>query len=206
LEERILAIEVDVDRPSRLRERAGDARHGLRDDGRHERTKVEPEVETRGVGCAVRDRTERTADADAVEVVGKRVGEANDDLILIRRVIHLDAAGHDRHVVAVAKWISRTAAAHDRDPAERGRIDLHAGPETQRDLLRRVVEFDRPGVHILDVERGRAFRERRDEVERHDPALFELLDLVAAAPFEATNGATTTPPAIEEFVNGRRPR
>ena len=207
--QRIIAVEINLDRVAVLRKRRPRPRHRLRNDRHDEGTHVDPEVETPRSGRVVGDRLEPGADRDAIRVIGQRLRKPDHDLVFIRQSVDRDAARDDRDVglgAGAAKAVAGPAAPHDRDRPERTRIDLDARAELQRDLLRSLGErLDR----LADLEEGIVARGGvgRHEVKRHHAALFELLELAPTLPRGAVaNGAASDFSAVgEEFPNGSQP-
>ena len=214
LAEWILAVEIDGDRVAVLRQAAARASERLRHDRLHERTEVEAEVEIEGAAAAegfgrggsLRNGLEPAADHDPVGVVGQRVREAEDHLVLVGQVVDGGTAGHDREVdirARSAEAVSGAAAPHDRDVAERRWIDGHARAEPEGECLRRFGQ--RGGILAADEKGRRAGGIRGDEVERHHATLFEPFELVVVdAVVTLASGGPPRPP-IEYLVHCRLP-
>ena len=183
LQQGFVRVEVDVDRIAGLRQRSADSRDRLRNDGPHKGAELETEVDRRSVHTAAIGGPEAGSDDDLVAVVRERVLEPDHDLVLVRGVVHQNAAEVDGRIgegAAGPEGVAPASAPPYRDGAERGgaAVDHDAGAEPQGDLLRRLDERRRGDCITRDVERGEALGVGRHEIERHHAAVFELLELL----------------------------
>ena len=205
----IVLVEIHGDLAAILRERSTDPGDRLRHHRHDERAEIEPDVErARGSHRVTRHRLQagRAApDRDPIRVVGQRVGEAHDDLVAIGHVVDRDAPRHDRHVIGVAERVAAAAAAHDRNAAERRRIEGDARAEPQRELLRRLAKRlrDLPRHEKRPVVRHVG----RHEVERHHAAVFEPFQRLRLMPLgpAARDPSALPTPTIKQLLDGRRP-
>ena len=193
--------QVAIDRHGRDVDRLV-ADHRLRHDRHHLRAQIEPQHDALGRGAQrggperVQPRValERVADRDAVGIVGERVGEPQDDLILVGQVVDGDAARDDRHVGIAAEHAEGIVAAAapgdgDRGGQRRG-VDLRAGAEGERDLPRRLVEFGRPGGAAGHEEGRGALGVGGDEVEGQQSPRLQGLGLAGGGGLQSADGVT----------------
>ena len=191
--QRVVGVEIHVDRVERVLQRvaraAGDR---LRDDRHHLGAQIEPDVEAECRAAAeriARFGLQAATDRDAVQVVGQVLGEPQHDLVLVGEVVDGDdpdaVGGREGHVACIAKDAVTPCTLH-RDGRERVRVDLRAGAEPQRDLLRRLAE--RLGRLARHEERRVGLGVGRHEIERHDATLLE--------PFHVARPRLTPPPRL----------